>query len=399
MISGGFRSWLRRLHLYVGLWFGAIFALSGLTGSAIAWMHEIDSLLNPELFRAAPVAPTPARAQAVIDRLVADARYGRPTQLILPQRQDDVFVAWYRQPKTAASPWSAEISRQVMVDGMTLQVTGERNWGQFGLSRRLLMPTVFHVHRYLLAGEVGKTLIGVSGLALMVTSLAGIVLWWPAQRSQPLRRALRVSYAGSWKRLAYTAHRTAGVAALPVLAFLGFSGLYFNLPTWVVPVVASVAQVSPTAKPTNQSSHGLPMAPAQAMEIAQARYPQGRISRVLLPANASAPYEIRLRQPGEIRQGDGATRISIDAHDGAVLRVMDPLHGPAGDKFLGWLFPLHSGEALGTPGRVFVTGFGLMPPLFFATGFLIWAARRRKRRLPPVSPTSTPLDSSCCKPC
>ena len=40
---------LSKLHLYAGLWFGALFVLLGLTGSAIAWMPELDAYLNPPL--------------------------------------------------------------------------------------------------------------------------------------------------------------------------------------------------------------------------------------------------------------------------------------------------------------------------------------------------------------
>ena len=56
MIRGYTRSLLRQIHLYVGLCFGGIFVLCGLTGSAIAWQHEFDSMLNPDLFQVAPAA-------------------------------------------------------------------------------------------------------------------------------------------------------------------------------------------------------------------------------------------------------------------------------------------------------------------------------------------------------
>jgi len=47
MVSGTFRSLLRRVHLVVALVFGGLFGLSGLTGCALAWMHELDVALNP----------------------------------------------------------------------------------------------------------------------------------------------------------------------------------------------------------------------------------------------------------------------------------------------------------------------------------------------------------------
>lgn len=369
------RRWLRPLHLCVGLVFGALFALSGLTGMALAWDHELDALLNPRLFRAAPSEVTPERVQAVLQRLAADPRYGRPTQLMLPQAPDLVYVAWYREA-ARASRWRSDVARQVMIDGSSFAVTGERNWGEPGFTRPLLMPTLFHLHRYLLAGDVGKTAIGVSGFVLLLTSLIGLLLAWPGRRLVAWRQVIRISFGGSWGRLAYSAHRALGVLALPLLAFMGFSGLYFNLPDWVAPVVASVADVSPAGKPSNRTPAVHPIAALEALQRAQAVFPQARLSRIVLPAKSQAPYEIRLRQSGEWRRDDGATRVSIDASDGAVLRVIDPVNGPGGDRFLGALFAVHTGQVLGIPGRAFMSLFGVLPLLFGATGLLLWLRRR-----------------------
>ena len=114
------------------------------------------------------------------------------------------------------------------------------------------------------------------------------------------------------------------------------------------------------------------------MQAAQARYPDARISRIALPVKPSEPYEIRLRQADEIRKGDGATRITIDAYSGEALQVRDPLRAPGGDSFLNWLFPLHSGEAFGTAGRIFISCFGVVPLLFLVTGLGMYLKRKNK---------------------
>ena len=89
-----------------------------------------------------------------------------------------------------------------------------------------------------------------------------------------------------------------------------------------------------------------------------------------------------MRQPGELRQGPGATRISIDSGDASVLRVIDPELARGGDKFLSWLFPLHTGEAFGIAGRVAISLFGFLPLMFFITGLLIWVKLRKKKTSP-----------------
>lgn len=391
MVRTQTRSRFQTIHLCLGLSLGGIFLLLGLTGSAIAWRHELDRMLNPDLFESKATATpgltvhssaalTPAQAQAAIDRLKDDPRYGQPAQLILPQQADEVFVAWYPlAPSSEASLLTTPVSRQVMLNPHTLQVNGERNWGELGLSRRLLMPTLFHLHRYLAAGEPGKTLIGLCGLGLLIMVLSGLVLWCPKLQRKALLQALSIAYRGSWPRLNYSAHRAAGFFAAPVFLVLGFSGWYFNLPKWVTPLVSSVATVSASDKPVNLAPHGgTRVSPHQVLDAAQALYPHARLSRIVLPTKVSMPYEIRLRQPGELRQGDGATRIAIDAWSGAILQVRDPLRAPAGDRFLNTLFPLHSGEAFGLAGRMFISGFGVLPLLFLATGLGIYRKRRKK---------------------
>ncbi|MCU6433562.1 PepSY domain-containing protein [Undibacterium sp. Jales W-56] len=376
----------RKLHLWIGLLFGMVFVILGLTGSAIAWRHELDHMLNPDLLQAsspsglavgAPIRFSPTDIQTMSDTLSANPRYGRPSMLVFPEHAGSVVVAWYR-PKTASTtaPLTQEVMRQVMLDPVTLAVTGERNWGELGLSRRLLMPTIFHLHRYLVAGEVGKTVIGVSGLILVLTAMSGIILWWPKMRRKAIWQAITVSHGGSWPRFHFRLHRAAGFFAAPVLLVLGFSGCYFNLPTWIVPAVNAVASVTPAVKTLNRSSvQQSQISPAQAVSSALSIFPQARVSRLALPTLPSAPYEVRLRQFGEIRDGDGATRISIDSGDGRVLRVQDPLRAQAGDTLLNWLFPLHSGAAFGLAGRIFITCFGILPLLFFVTGLAIWIKR------------------------
>lgn len=104
------------------------------------------------------------------------------------------------------------------------------------------------------------------------------------------------------------------------------------------------------------------------------------MTRVGLPRKPGDVYEIRLRQPGEIREDAGATRLWLDAHTGQRLGARDPMQATSGDAFINWLFPLHTGEAFGIPGRVFITLYGFAPLMFALTGILIWWKRRSGHR-------------------
>ena len=378
------------LHLWTGLVFGTILVVLGLTGSALSWMHELDAGLNPGLLHvAAPIGQRtgdalrvdPTLIQAVTDQLTRDSRYGRPNTLELPARAGDVFVAWYRPgPGRATAPWVQAVTRQVMVDPATVRVTGERCWGEFGLSRPLLMPTLFHIHRYLVAGETGKLVVAVTGAALALSVLSGIVVWWPRMVRSAIWRALTVRHGGSWPRFSFQLHRAGGFFAAPLLLVFALSGVHFNMPHWVTPLVNVISPVTPSSRMANQSlSVGQGISVAGAVTAAQKMFPDARVSRVSFPANTGQPYEIRVRQFTELRLGPGATRISVDSADARVLRVIDPERARGGDKFLTWLFPLHTGEAFGPAGRIFVTLFGFIPLVFFVTGLVIRVKLHRTR--------------------
>jgi uncharacterized iron-regulated membrane protein len=374
----------RAVHLWTGLIFGAILVVLGLTGSALSWIHELDNMLNPGLLQVAPPAGlvdgapmrvAPARVQALGTMLAADARYGTPSMIELPERAGEVFVAWYRP-----APGARAVSRQVMVDPADLAVTGERNWGEAGLTRALLMPTLFHVHRYLLAGDTGKVVVAVTGVALALTLLTGMLLWWPRMARTAIWHALTVRHGGSWPRFSFQLHRAGGFFAAPVLLVTAVSGIYFNMPQWVKPVVQAFGPLAPAGKAANRSARSSAVIGVSvALAAAQNRFPEGFVSRLTFPAGAAQPFEIRIRQPGELRLGPGATRISVDSGDASVLRVIDPERARGGDKFLSWLFPLHTGEAFGLAGRIFISFAGFMPLAFFVTGLVIWIKLRKKK--------------------
>ena len=94
---------------------------------------------------------------------------------------------------------------------------------------------------------------------------------------------------------------------------VAFSGWYLNLPKWVTPLVGAVMTVTPSgAKPLSApavdgADGAVPLGIGQAMAAAQAAFLQARVTRVSPPRKPDDAYEVRLRQPGEVRRGGGST--------------------------------------------------------------------------------------------
>ena len=383
MLSGPARRFLRQFHLVTGLLFGVFLSVLGLTGALLVWEHEIDHALNPHLLQtgAAPAPVSPQQVAAIERMLIAAPAYGRPTQLHLPQGADTVVVAWYKG--------ADQRSRQVMVDPASLAVLGERYWGAADLSREHAISTLFHLHRYLLAGDTGKVVTAVVGAGAIILVIVGMALWLPRASWSSLRKSLFVFW--DKKRFPYSGHRTAGVIVAVPLLVSAFTGIHFNMPAWTMPLIESVA--GPRAdKPAMPPAGKRYLAVEQAMAAAQARIPQGSISRIVFPAAKRPVYDVRLRQPGEKRQGQGNTRVTIDAASGAILSVNDPLRASGAEAVVDWLFPLHTGEAFGLAGRIGNTILGLTPLFFLVTGSWVWLRRRASRTKAgaPRSPAAGP---------
>ncbi len=137
--------------------------------------------------------------------------------------------------------------------------------------------------------------------------------------------------------------------------------------------------------PSNRSIALPPLAKGEAgiswndaRAIAEQHLSDGAILLALNRLPDRGLYQVRLRRADDW-QRTGTLRLLIDIRSGAVIETVNPLAGPAGDRFLAALFPLHSGQFGAAIGRVVMVAAGLLPALFFITGLSTWIMRRRRK--------------------
>lgn len=361
--------WWRLAHLYLGLSAGLILAANGLAGTALAFRQELARAFYPGI---ATVEPRPQHA-AVQAGLEAAQAY-------LP----DAPLRYFRQPQTPTDPLevvfagpAAQADIHLLVDPYSGQVIGPHPMP--------LLQTLFDWHVHLLAGDAGKTVIGILGLLLIVSCISGIVLWWPRRRRP--RQLVTVTLNRGWRRAFYELHGATGFilsAALLLTAITG-SGMVFRQQ---VDKAASLLDAAPfmlaaPALPPDTPLRGKPALPADRfLTAAQAVFPDGRITYVTPPARPAQPWTVRLKRPAELHQ-NGRTYVWLDPADAAVLKVLDGPAMPAANRWLDHaLYPLHTGVAFAFPGRLLVAFLGLTPALFLLTGAALWIARLRRRPSP-----------------
>lgn len=228
-------------------------------------------------------------------------------------------------------------------------------------------------HHDLLAGETGSWIVGISGLLLASNIVIAMFMAWPTRKRL---RALRPPpKAMHGVQRVYGWHRAIGFwGMLPALA-LSSAGVLLvfqnSVERWLDPTSIS-APIEPW---TAVSPPGF----GNVVEAAMALYPDARLADVSFPTAASATWRVRLRTDGEARRAYGRTVVFVSGNSGQILANLPASDNTPRRAFLDGLFPFHTGEIAGLPGRIAVLATGLWLLSMSLLGFLLWKMRRRAR--------------------
>ncbi|MGV3485974.1 MAG: PepSY-associated TM helix domain-containing protein [Planctomycetaceae bacterium] len=358
--------WLA-IHRWLGLTFGLLLVLLGLTGSLLVFDHAIDEWLNPELLLT-KAQGKPASVEAVI-RAAEQSFAGTALSVSRPRVADGVWTVWF-QSGSETNPKYV----QVLVDPYTARVTGQRVWGEY------LMTWIYRLHYQLMAGESGAAIVGGMGMVTVASIVSGLFLWYPLWR-----HSWRAAFSVRRHKFSYDLHKSGGVATAVVLFVIAFTGVYMEFPSWFHAALSPWSQVSqPPYELKSGTPKGLaPLTPDQAIAVAQKKFPQAEFDHLHPPLGPDGFYEVAFRQSGEIQQSFGRTQVFLDQYGGDILVVRSPETFTAADAFVAWQFPLHNGEAFGLLGRWIVFIVGIAPAVLYVSGLRLWWRRSRKRNTSP----------------
>lgn len=226
-----------------------------------------------------------------------------------------------------------------------------------------------------LLGSWGSWIVAISGVLLCTNLILGIVTAWP--RRGTWRQALRPATRGPAAARLYSWHRALGLwVAVPALV-IALTGTLLKFEGGFGDLIGA----QPVSLPANPPA-GPPVGFATAAGAALAAIPGSTLTAVTWPKPDDATYTIRLRAPGEIRRGYGASVVLVDANTGTVRGTYPIAQADAARGFMSALFPIHTGEAGGTLGRLLSVAIGLWLVTMIVAGTLLWARRRRPRRRP-----------------
>lgn len=376
------RKRLVKIHQYVGLVLGVVLSIAGLTGSLIVFWQPIDAALNPELL--APDHSCIESSFRPIDELVAAVRAkippnGQLSSLDFPDHERPLLWAWYHTPTSEAS-WDDIYT--LFVKPCSGEVTGPRLWNsQQRPWGGPLMSALIQLHTSLWLNEgnilFGNHLLSFGSVFLMFSILVGYYLWWPNLGAW--RSAFTIKRGARGTRLHYDLHKVVGASAGGLLLLALFTAIHMYGP-WTqvidhgVNLLSPVADLNAPPPMSDPTAGGEPVTAGTALDIAMAELSGARPVSIEFPADEHGTYLVTLDTEAVWK-----TQVNIEPYSGAVLRIQGPHVASAGDHVIGWLFPLHTGQAFGLPGRILMVVIGVLPTCLYMTGFIIWWNRRRIR--------------------
>jgi uncharacterized iron-regulated membrane protein len=360
-----FKRVLFQIHLWSGMLTGLLMLIFGVTGSLLVFYPEIDDALNERLTRTAP-RQVRAPLQTALEAAERAHPELRPQMISLPASEDRTIMIQMRARGGPGGPGGPGAGLSVYVDPYTGVVIGERNRNDSWLWQIRLL------HSNLLMGRTGRLIVGICGLILALLCVTGIWLWYLGWKRHG--RGLTVRWGASWKALAWDLHHAIGFYSLIIIFIVAVTGAYYAWPQEINRSIYSLTrsqQSPPPPRVSSQSNNSAPLPLDEIVRIADGALPQDRTTQVNLPASPEEPLVVIKQPPTEVSRFM-RSRIFLDHRSGEILRIEDARQASLGARLIALVSPLHFGTVGGAITRWLWLIAGLVPPLLFITGFMMW---------------------------
>lgn len=175
-------------------------------------------------------------------------------------------------------------------------------------------------------------------------------------------------------------HRSGGVllALLLLSTLTGATLVYLNYVRDIVGVFSRVESFPVLPWRTAVDTEPVPL--STMLGQVQRVFAAHTVTEIHMPPRGNTGYLFYLRGRDDVhRLGD--TIAWVHPITGEILVERSGRTRSAGESFMHWLFPLHTGSAFGPGGLLAMCLTGAMPLLLVLTGLWVWLRKRRGERI------------------
>lgn len=369
-----FRLWMFRVHQWAGVGAGLYLAMMGLTGSLSVFLPELRNTLVAPVHG---IAGQPRLGLQTLQGRIEEARPGLRLRAVYPGQSSARADSF----EESASDKSV---REIVINPYTANILIDR------AKYATLYDWARDLHANLLSGKTGKTINGFGGLLLLLTGLAGIVVWWPGRRHFK-SGTFQVSAGKGLYRFAFDLHRLVGVLVMLPLALAVLTGIAQAFPQTAANVVSAI--LGPRSEPLrNRQEKTVATSPDKGrsapralaslddvVRVAREQVPGGTPVRIQAPAGKNGDFMVWMHLPSDWRD-EGDNRVLVDAYSGKLLAVQLGATLTRSTRTLEAATAIHYGQYGGLPTRLLAVAVGMTLPLFFVSGMVLWWRRVSRLR-------------------
>ena len=239
-----------------------------------------------------------------------------------------------------------------------------------------------HLHAHMKLGSAGGWIVIVSTIIFVISTLTGLILWWPRRWTKNTRKAsFTVRWKAKFKRFNYDIHNVFGFYSLILCFILGMTGLIIFFQPLMNLTMKSLGATSsdwhrdlPKADKNTHFIDAFPL--MDQLFVAQ---PHKKVIKYwVYDYKKSAVFAFNVADRAGLKSDENNHTYYFDKYTGSPYPIKEEEH--MHNKVENWVWQLHMGQWFGQIGKFSTFISGLISTSLPITGFLIWWGKRRKNK-------------------
>lgn len=336
--------------------------------------HTGNRLSADELIKAVKAKDSTVKIGSV--RVYADATRNVEITVTKPERSK-------KEEKVKGKKEEAKGTRLVaFVDPYNAEVI------EFYNHRKSFFYFMMDLHRWMLGGDIGKLIVGISTIIFLFILITGIILWWPRNKAI-LKQRLKIKMGAGFKRLNHDYHIVLGFYSAIFLFVFAFTGLAWSF-EWFNKGIYTVTGSS-MEKPKNPLSTIKDSSVKISVETALSAVIDTNKNAVYynltLPKDSADAFSVSLLDKNAPHETASDTYF-VDAFSGKVIGRQLFSERNIGQKTRSTFRPVHVASVYGHTSKLIGFLACLLGTFFPASGIIMWINRTRKKSKKKYIPVS-----------
>ncbi|MGM5631584.1 PepSY-associated TM helix domain-containing protein [Apibacter raozihei] len=389
--KGIIKKWIKKIHLWFGLFIGILILIISLTGALYVFKDDIENITRKEYIyhREKNIDKKEVLPIRKLEKLVnAQVREKYPLHWVnIPiDSQMSYMFYWYEHNDNAWNYFDEfplfKLAYVNPYNGKVLKVYDEKN-GFFNIVKMIHWSFLFKM-------EWGKYLVGIPVILFVLMLISGIILWWPKNKAARQQRFwFKWKNIKNWKRKNYDLHNILGFYSSIFALVLTITGLFYSfliVQTFIYTLFSGGKTEYPDFSHIKTSADvemRTDITLNNIIDKVKELYPQSHsfsldLGHPHMDHHEHPNFQVFVKHLAYSYHKNSS--LIFDENSGELLHVHNPENKNFGEKVVAANYDIHVGSILGLPTKIIAFIVSLMIASMPITGFLIWRGRNKKNK-------------------